>query len=141
MQLDERVLGDVVVLDLHGCLNRGCDDPTPLLARIRALANHGYKTVVLNVEELADPDSMAMGTLAHAYISVTRIGPALKLMHVMPQLRRLLEITKLDPSSSAAAAAWSRYVSEWTSWNHVRMVASLGSLAAFIMAFAMLRPA
>ena len=96
MQLDERVLGDVVVLDLHGCLNRGCDDPTPLLARIRALADHGYKSVVLNVEELADPDSMAMGTLAHAYISVTRIGSDLKLMHVMPQLRRLLEITKLN---------------------------------------------
>ena len=50
-------------------------------------------------------------------------------------------LAKLDPSSSAAAAAWSRYVSEWTSWNHVRMVACLGSLAAFLKAFAMLRPA
>lgn len=50
-------------------------------------------------------------------------------------------LATLDPTSSVAPAAWSRYVSEWTSWNHVRMVACLGSLAAFMMAFAMLRPA
>jgi len=96
MQLDERVHGESVVVDVHGSLNRGFDDPAALLARIRALANHGYKSIVLNVEELTDADSMAVGTLAHAYISANRIGAALKLVHVMPQLRRLLEITKLD---------------------------------------------
>jgi anti-anti-sigma factor len=96
MQLDERAQGDTVVVDLHGSLNRGCDDPTVLLARIRALANQGYKSIVLNVEELTDADSMALGTLAHAYISASRIGASLKLLHVMPQLRGLLAITKLD---------------------------------------------
>jgi anti-anti-sigma factor len=96
MQLDERSRGDTVVVDVHGSLNRGCNDPTVLLARIRALANQGYKSIVLNVEGLTDVDSMAVGTLARAYISATRIGAALKLLHVMPPLRRLLEITKLD---------------------------------------------
>lgn len=96
MQLDERVHGESVVVDVHTSLNRGFDDPAALLTRIRALANHGYKCIVLNVEELTDADSMAVGTLAHAYISANRIGAALKLLHVMPQLRRLLEITKLD---------------------------------------------
>jgi anti-anti-sigma factor len=96
MQLDERAHGDTVVVDLHGSLNRGCDNPTVLLTRIRALANHGYKSIVLNVEELTDVDSMAVGTLAHAYISANRIGAALKILHAMPQLRRLLEVTKLD---------------------------------------------
>jgi anti-anti-sigma factor len=96
MQLDERIHGDAVVVDLHGSLNRGCDDPAVLLARIRALANQGYKSIILNVEQLTDVDSMAVGTLAHAYISATRIGAALKLLHVMPQLKGLLEMTKLD---------------------------------------------
>jgi anti-anti-sigma factor len=96
MQLDERVLGDGVVVDLHGSLNRGCDDPTALLARIRALANKGHKSIILNVRELTDVDSTALGTLAHAYISANRIGASLKLLHVMPQLKGLLEVTKLD---------------------------------------------
>lgn len=50
-------------------------------------------------------------------------------------------LAKLDPSNPAAAGEWSKYVSEWTAWNHVRMVACLGASAAFIMAFAAMRPA
>jgi uncharacterized membrane protein len=50
-------------------------------------------------------------------------------------------LAKLDPSSPAAAGEWSTYVSEWTAWNHVRMIACLAASAAFIMAFAVMRPA
>jgi uncharacterized membrane protein len=48
-------------------------------------------------------------------------------------------LAALDPSSAGAASAWSRYVSEWTNWNHVRTIGCLASSAAFMMAFAMLR--
>jgi uncharacterized membrane protein len=50
-------------------------------------------------------------------------------------------LAELDPSSPAASVEWANYVSEWTSWNHVRMVACLAASAAFIMAFAAMRPA
>ena len=37
-----------------------------------------------------------------------------------------------DPSSPDGAAIWSRYLREWTTWNHVRTIASTAACAAFI---------
>ena len=39
-----------------------------------------------------------------------------------------------DPASAAGQALWARYVSRWTAWNHVRTVAALAALAAFVLA-------
>jgi uncharacterized membrane protein len=41
-----------------------------------------------------------------------------------------------EPGSSAGALLWSRFLNDWTLWNHVRSVASTGALALFIMAIA-----
>jgi uncharacterized membrane protein len=41
---------------------------------------------------------------------------------------------KVDPGSTTAIATWRDYVSPWLAWNHVRTVASLGSLVAFVLA-------
>jgi uncharacterized membrane protein len=38
------------------------------------------------------------------------------------------------PASAEGAAFWSRYVSVWTAWNHVRAVAPLLAAACFVMA-------
>jgi uncharacterized membrane protein len=43
-------------------------------------------------------------------------------------------VAAVDPASAEGAALWSRYLSSWTGWNHVRMVASLAALAAYIPA-------
>lgn len=43
-------------------------------------------------------------------------------------------LSKVDPESAEGAAYWRTYVSEWTAWNHVRGVASLGATASFILA-------
>lgn len=37
-----------------------------------------------------------------------------------------------DPASAEGAALWSRYLSTWTAWNHVRTLACLASLALLI---------
>lgn len=39
-----------------------------------------------------------------------------------------------DPASSAGQDLWKNYLANWTFWNHIRTVASLGALIAFIMA-------
>lgn len=36
--------------------------------------------------------------------------------------------------SAKGAEVWQRYLSSWVAWNHVRTIASLASLAAFILA-------
>lgn len=43
-------------------------------------------------------------------------------------------LAAVDPSSSAGAEAWTRYIASWTAWNHVRTLASLAALASFILA-------
>jgi uncharacterized membrane protein len=37
-----------------------------------------------------------------------------------------------DPASAGGAALWSRYLSTWTAWNHVRTLSCLASLALLI---------
>ena len=39
----------------------------------------------------------------------------------------------VDPATTGGAALWSRYVSEWTFWNHVRTIASTASFTLFIL--------
>jgi uncharacterized membrane protein len=40
-----------------------------------------------------------------------------------------------DPASGEAASLWTRYLSEWTLWNHVRGAASLGASALLFRAW------
>lgn len=43
-------------------------------------------------------------------------------------------LATVDPASAEGAALWARYLSTWTAWNHLRVVAPLGSMACFILA-------
>jgi uncharacterized membrane protein len=50
-------------------------------------------------------------------------------------------LARSDPASAEAARLWTRYLSVWTAWNHVRTVASIAATAAFILALMRLRAA
>jgi len=43
-------------------------------------------------------------------------------------------LAALAPTSSGAAALWTSYLSGWTAWNHVRMLAALAASASFTVA-------
>lgn len=43
-------------------------------------------------------------------------------------------LAAVRPDSAEGAALWTRYLSEWTAWNHLRTAASLASAASFLMA-------
>jgi uncharacterized membrane protein len=48
-------------------------------------------------------------------------------------------LAAVSPQSAEAAALWTDYLSSWTTWNHVRTVASL--VAALLLTWAFrLRP-
>lgn len=44
------------------------------------------------------------------------------------------ELAAVDPASAQGAQVWATYLNRWVFWNHVRAVACLASLAAFIIA-------
>ncbi len=43
-------------------------------------------------------------------------------------------LADVEPGSKEGAEMWTRYLSTWTTWNHLRTVASLAAAASFIMA-------
>jgi uncharacterized membrane protein len=43
-------------------------------------------------------------------------------------------LAAVEPASAEGGALWSRYLSAWTAWNHVRTSASLLAAASFIAA-------
>jgi uncharacterized membrane protein len=47
------------------------------------------------------------------------------------------QLAAADPASPDAAALWSRYLSTWTAWNHVRTLSCLAALALLIGAIYM----
>ncbi len=51
----------------------------------------------------------------------------------VPRNEALAKVSRDDPD---AARRWSSYVAEWTTWNHVRTIASLAAAAAFVVALA-----
>ena len=44
------------------------------------------------------------------------------------------ELAAVDPGHGAGGDIWSRYLTTWTAWNHVRTVAPLAAAAALVMA-------
>jgi len=44
------------------------------------------------------------------------------------------KLDTFDPSTAEAARYWSTFVREWTLWNHVRLLSSVGALISFVMA-------
>jgi len=69
------------------------------------------------------------------------IGAALYLVGVIGltggyHVPRNNALDAVDPDAADAATVWSRYVAEWTRWNHVRSAAGLGAAACFATALA-----
>jgi uncharacterized membrane protein len=44
-------------------------------------------------------------------------------------------LAALTPGTPQADALWVNYLSTWTAWNHVRMLASLAAMALFILGY------
>jgi uncharacterized membrane protein len=45
-------------------------------------------------------------------------------------------VLEVDPTAAGSEAWWRRYVAEWTTWNHVRTIASLAATGLLAVALA-----
>jgi uncharacterized membrane protein len=43
-------------------------------------------------------------------------------------------LDKLSPTAAESAAYWTRFLTEWTTWNHVRTAACIASMVCFVLA-------
>ena len=94
MQIEERKVGDVVVLDLKGKITLGEGDEL-LKDKINSLVNQGYTKLLLNLEGVPYIDSAGLGEIVRTYTTVSRQGGNLKLVNLTKRITDLLSITKL----------------------------------------------
>jgi anti-sigma B factor antagonist len=94
MQIEERAVGDVVVLDLKGRVTLGDGDEL-LKDKVNSLINRGFKKIVLNLAEVPYVDSAGLGEIVRTYTTVSRQGGSPKLLNLTKRISDLLSITKL----------------------------------------------
>src|SRR6187455_2548439 len=94
MQIDERTVGDVLVLDVKGRITLGEGDEL-LKDKVNSLLNQGHKKIVLNLAEVPYIDSAGLGEIVRTYTTVSRQGGSLKLLNLTKRITDLLSITKL----------------------------------------------
>jgi anti-sigma B factor antagonist len=94
MQIEERAVGDVVVLDMSGRITFGEGDQL-LKDKVNSLVNQGRKRIVLNLAGVPYVDSAGLGEIVGSYTTVSRQGGSLKLLNLTRKITDLLAITKL----------------------------------------------
>lgn len=94
MQIHERVVGDVTIVDITGNLVANSGDAS-LKDKVRSLIQQGRKRVLIDLGNVPYMDSSGLGELVHVYATTKNAGGTLKLMRVTRRLEDLLTITKL----------------------------------------------
>ena len=94
MQIEERTIGDVVVLDLKGKVTLGQGDEL-LKDKVNSLVNQGHRKILLNLADVPYVDSAGLGEIVRTYTTVSRQGGSIKLLNLTKRITDLLSITKL----------------------------------------------
>ena len=95
LQLSERTIGDVVVIDLGGKITLADGGDAMLKDKVRSLIHQGRRKLILNLGDVSYVDSAGLGELVQAYAAVTKSGGSLKLLNTTKRIKDLLSITKL----------------------------------------------
>lgn len=113
MRLNERQIGDVTVLDVHGriAVQEGAD----IFRRaIERLVEDDRLKILVNLRETPYIDSTALGEMIRAYTTLTRKGGALKMLsptrpvHDLLAITNLAEVFKAFDDESAAIASFGK---------------------------------
>ena len=94
MDIAERTVNDVTILDLKGKMTLGEGDEM-LKDRINSMLAAGRKKLLLNLEGVPYIDSAGLGEVVRTYTTVSRQGGSLKLLNLTKRIEDLLSITKL----------------------------------------------
>ena len=94
MDIEERSVGEVMILDLKGKLTIGEGDEL-LKDKINSLIQQGHRKLLLNLEDVPYVDSAGLGEIVRTYTTVSRQGGNLKMLNLTKRIQDLLAITKL----------------------------------------------
>ena len=70
MQITERTVGDVMIMDVSGKVTLGDGGDTMLKDKMRSLVQQGRRKLLLNLGEVAYVDSAGLGAIVQCYATV-----------------------------------------------------------------------
>jgi anti-sigma B factor antagonist len=92
LNVDIEFVGNAAVVKCSGKLVMGVTDV--LYSQVKPLIPN-HKRIVLDLSELAQMDSMGLGTLARLYVSAKAAGCDLQLVNLGARVRQLLGTTNM----------------------------------------------
>ena len=95
LRLSECQVNGVSIIDVSGDLRVPAEDPRALRDKVTAVLDRGERRILLNFANLQFMDSSCLGEIVHSYKTTASSGGILKLAHVGPHLRNVLETTAL----------------------------------------------
>lgn len=94
MDIQQRAVGDVVVLSVHGDITMGVA-ATRLADAVRRALARNQSHLLLDLGHVRYVDSAGLGELVQAFSAARNRGGTLKLLHVTDRLNDLLVVTRL----------------------------------------------
>ncbi|HKX31370.1 MAG TPA: STAS domain-containing protein [Blastocatellia bacterium] len=94
LEIKERPVGEIVVLDLIGKITIG-EGSVQLRDAVSRLLESGRNRIVLNLGSVSYVDSSGIGELVSRYTTTKNTGGKLKLLNLPKKIKDLLMITKL----------------------------------------------
>ncbi len=116
MNIVERKLNDVTVLDLEGAL--ALEGNKQFRQRVAGAIDAGARRLIVNMARVKYMDSSGLGELISCYTTLQLVNGRIKLLHLSDRLQHLLVITKLNSvfetfdSEPAAVASFARDLKE-----------------------------
>jgi len=111
MQIEQRMTGDVAVIQVLGDITLGKGGDVILKDKIQSLLQQGYRKLLLDMGNVSYVDSAGLGQLVQVYATTSHLGGSLKLLNLTKRLKDLLVLTKLltvfETYDSEAAAVTS----------------------------------
>ncbi|HKE86637.1 MAG TPA: STAS domain-containing protein [Vicinamibacterales bacterium] len=108
MQIEQRVVGDVAIIQVLGDITLGKGGDVILKDKIQSLLQQGYRKLLLDMGKVSYVDSAGLGQLVQVFATTSHLGGSLKLLNLTKRLKDLLVLTKLltvfDTYDSESAA-------------------------------------
>jgi len=108
MQIEQRVVGDVAIIQVLGDITLGKGGDVILKDKIQSLLQQGYRKLLLDMGKVSYVDSAGLGQLVQVFATTSHLGGSLKLLNLTKRLKDLLILTKLltvfDTYDSESAA-------------------------------------
>jgi anti-sigma B factor antagonist len=94
MNITQRQVGDVTVIDVSGKITIGIGD-VQVRDAVHVALGGGARNIVLNLKNVTTIDSAGVGELVSAYTTVTNRAGKLKLVNLPSKVNDILQITQL----------------------------------------------